>query len=145
MESFTNERALVQAARDHLDEWLYGARVGAYGTLFESEPPALTGAELALLDHIDSELSRQTGDGLWGADQYGIVAGSDRGPTEGPEVVCVYHPTIPDESVRGTGSLDESTRAEFNDVLWTYCELVTELLQEEFDAFREAAAAADEE
>jgi hypothetical protein len=134
------ERALLRRAQNRLEEWKFEARDRAYAELFGGGDAAVSEAELATLDRIDSELTRASGTGLWDADEYGIVAtGSfDRAP---PEVVCTYHPEIPFEGYRGEGSLSDETRDELNDVLWEYAERVAELVQAELTAFlREARA-----
>lgn len=133
----TTDRAVIREARARLDEWVFDARERAYAELFEGEAPVLTEEERGLLDRIDSDLARGTGSGLWGADEYGIVTG-DVLDTADPRVVCTYHPEIPSEGYRGAGSLSESTREEFNDVLWDYCERVADLLQADLDHFRRA-------
>lgn len=134
MVSSNAERETIRRARERLDEWTFGARDRAYAELFEGEGAALTDNELGLVDRIDSDLTRQGGAGLWGADQYGIVVGGAVEATE-PRVVCTYHPEIPYEGFRGEESLSEATREELNDVIWDYCERVTALIQDELDAF----------
>ena len=127
-------RTLLRRAREQLDAWTYEARDRAFTEFFEGPDRVLSDEELALLDRIDSDLTRRTGDGLWGGGEYGIVGG---GPVDedGPQVVCIYHPEIPYEGYRGEESLDEATREELNDVLWEYSERVASLIQEELDAF----------
>jgi hypothetical protein len=138
MAPVTASREDVRRARERLDSWTFDARDRAYSELFEGPDSALTDEELRMLDRVDSSLTRQEGDGLWGADEYGIVTGG-AGGREQPRVVCTYHPEIPYEAVRGEGSLDESTREEFNDVLWDYAERVAAILQADLDAFLRAA------
>jgi hypothetical protein len=133
----TAGKDLLRGARTRLDEWKIDARDRAYADLFEGPEAALSGEELRLLDRIDSELARRGGDGLWGSDEYGIVAGETLGTGE-PRVVCTYHPEIPLETVRGVGGLDESSRAAFNDVLWDYCERVAAVIQDDLDAYLRA-------
>lgn len=139
MPAFDDERALVRAAQQRLDDWLFEARSEAYEEFFGGDEPVLTDAELAELDRIDSELSRGEGDGLWGEDRYGVVSSDVLGEAE-PRVVCIYHPEIPGESYQGTGSLRESTREEYNDVLWAYAERVAEALQDRLEVFAEEQA-----
>jgi hypothetical protein len=134
----TVSRDLLREARARLEEWEADARERAYTDLFEGEDPALSAGELATLDRIDSDLARRGEGGLWGVDEYGIVAGETLG-TGQPRVVCTYHPEIPLETIRGTGSLDESTRAAFNDALWAYCERVAAAIQDDLDAFLRAS------
>lgn len=57
VEPFTT-RTLVRRARRHLDEWLYEVRSQAFAELFEGPDARLSDGELALLDRIDSALSR---------------------------------------------------------------------------------------
>lgn len=101
---------------------------------FEGEDAVVTREELALLDRIDAELTRTTGDGLWDADEYGIVA-TDEPDGDGPRVVCTYHPEITYEGFRGVESPDGATRAELDDVRWEYCEGVARVVQDRLDAF----------
>ncbi|HKL28066.1 MAG TPA: hypothetical protein VJ898_02245 [Natrialbaceae archaeon] len=128
------ERTLLRRAREQLDAWTYEARDRAYTEFFEGPDRVLSDEELALLDRIDSDLTRRTGDGLWGGGEYGIVDGG-ASDEDGAQVVCIYHPEIPYEGYRGEESLDESTREELNDVLWEYSERVASLIQAELDAF----------
>ena len=137
MTSPNTKREIVQRAREHLDEWTFTARDRAYTELFDGPDAVLTDEELRLLDRIDSALTRRDGGGVWGTDEYGIVAA---GPLDRePRAVCTYHPEIPYEGFRGAESLDETAREEFNDVLWDYCERVAAILQDELDAFLEAS------
>ncbi|WP_435346678.1 DUF7539 family protein [Haloarchaeobius sp. HRN-SO-5] len=133
MATSDTERERLRQAQTHLEGWKYEARDQAYSEFFEGPDAVLTGEELNLLDRIDSALVRQTGDGFWGADEYGIA------PTtiddEGPQVVCIYHPEIPYEGYRGEESLDDPTRDQLNDVLWEYAERVARLIQEELDDY----------
>jgi len=131
------ERQQLQHAREHLEEWKFDARDGAFTDLFEGSDAALTDEELRLLDTIDSDLTRQDGIGLWDADEYGIVAG-ETVDAEAPLVVCTYHPEIPYEGYRGEESLDEATRKELNDVLWNYCERVAEIILYDLKSFLES-------
>lgn len=129
-----DRRGLLRRARAHLEEWKFEGRAAVYAERFEGDDAVVTREELALLDRIDSELTRATGDGLWDADEYGIVT-TDEPDGDGPRVVCTYHPEIPYEGYRGAESLDEATRAELNDVLWEYCEGVASVVQDRLDAF----------
>ena len=134
----TTTREQVQRARERLDDWIADARNQAYADLFEGESAVLTESELRLLDAIDSDLTRRDGSGLWGADEYGIVVAGSLAVDE-PQVVCTYHPVIPYEGFRSDESLRGSTREEFNDVLWDYCERVTAIVQEALDSFLRSA------
>ncbi|MCU4926709.1 hypothetical protein OB905_12065 [Halobacteria archaeon AArc-dxtr1] len=138
MGSTAIDRQQVRRARDHLPKWISEARERAFVELFAGPDSAVTDGELAVLDAIDSDLTRQDGIGLWGADEYGIAAG-DRLNTDAPLVVCTYHPEIPYEGYRGTESLDEATREELNDVLWDYCERVADLVSAELATFLDSA------
>ncbi len=125
------QREQLRRAREHLEEWKYDARSRAYGELFEGEHAALSAEEMALLDSIDSALTRRTGNGLWDADEYGIVSGG----REAPEVICIYHPEIPSEGYPAEGDLEEATRERLNEVLWEYSEYVATVIQEDLQAF----------
>jgi hypothetical protein len=128
------DRETVRRARERLDEWTYDARDRAFSELFEGADAAVTEEELALLDRIDADLTRRGEVGLWGADEYGVVV-SGTPDAEELRVVCTYHPKIPFEGFRGEESLEESTREEFNDLLWDYCERVARHLQRDLEAF----------
>ncbi|WP_254272514.1 DUF7539 family protein [Haloarcula marina] len=128
-----SDRTQLRRVREQLDGWTYAARDSAYADLFEGASAVLTDEELALLDRIDADMVRRTGDGLWNADEYGIVTAG--GADDGPAVVCIAHPEIPYDGYRGEESLDEPTREQLNDVLWDYAERVTRYLQTELDAF----------
>ena len=135
-----NQRALLEQARQRLDEWRYVARDRAYSEMFEGPDAVLSDAELRQLDRIDSRLAREIGEGLWGADEYGIIQNGAAGNDLGFRVVCTSHPGIPYEGYRGLQSLDEATREQFNDVLWDYCRQVAEYIQDQLDEFvRESA------
>jgi hypothetical protein len=125
---------MVRHARERLPEWVTDARSQVYAELFEGEDAVLDEEELRLLDRIDSDLTRRDGDGIWGADEYGIVVEGSLDIDE-PQVVCTYHPEIPYEGFRGEESLRESTRRELNDVLWDYSERVSLLVQADLDEF----------
>ena len=131
----SNQRALLEQARQRLDEWRYVARDRAYSEMFERPGAVLSDAELRQLDRIDSRLAREIDEGLWGADEYGIIQNGAAGNDPGFRVVCTSHPGIPYEGYRGLQSLDEATREQFNDVLWDYCERVAALTQGELEAF----------
>lgn len=133
--SANRPRELLGRARRRLDEWTYEARERAYEELFEGEDPLLTEADLARLDRIDSELTRRDGQGLWGADEYGIVATGVLDEDSSPQVVCTYHPEVPEYAYQGAESLEEEVRREYDEALWTYCERVVENLQERLDSF----------
>lgn len=132
--SSAETREALRRARDELDGWTFEARDRAYSELFEGESAVVSDAELALLDSVDSALTRQTGTGLWGSDEYGVVA-PDSLAEDSPQVVCTYHPEIPYETIRGEESLDEATREQLNDVLWDYAERVAGYIQTELDVF----------
>jgi hypothetical protein len=136
----SNQRALLEQARQRLDEWRYVARDRAYSEMFERPGAVLSDAELRQLDRIDSRLAREIDEGLWGADEYGIIQNGAAGNDPGFRVVCTSHPGIPYEGYRGLQSLDEATREQFNDVLWDYCRQVAEYIQDQLDEFvRESA------
>lgn len=135
MDEFDNERDLVRAARDRLDEWLYVAREEAYRELFEGDEAALSEEELRRLDRLDSAASRETGDGIWGSDSYGIVHASAADEEDVPQVVCTYHPQLPQAGYGNLTGLDDDLRERFNEALWEYCERVAELVQEEVAEF----------
>lgn len=139
MVSSTTSREIVRRAREQLEDWKFDARDRAYTELFEGANAVLTDEELRLIDHIDSDLTRQGESGLWGADDYGIVVGGGL-EAEEAQVVCTYHPEIPYEGYRGERSLSESTREELNDVFWDYCERVAAFIQEDLDAFLRSTA-----
>lgn len=130
-----NQRALLEQARQRLDEWRYVARDRAYNEMFEGRDAVLSDAELNQLDQIDSRLAREAGEGIWGADEYGIIQNGAPGNDLGFRVVCTSHPGIPYEGYRGLQSLDEATREQFNDVLWGYCRQVAEYIQDQLDEF----------
>lgn len=135
-----NDRQLVRDVRDRLDEWVAGARAEAFEAFFAGEDAVLTEAELGDLDRIDSEMSRQNRDGLWGTDQYGIVASGVIDDEAPPAVVCVYHPEVPEDFVYdGPGGIDDETEERLNDALWDYCERVADLVQSDLDEYVEAA------
>lgn len=139
MSTANDRRELLQLARGRLDEWLYVAREEAHSDLFEGEDAILDAEELALLDRLDEDLTEWTGEGLWGADEYGIVETGAVNGEAGLRVVCTAHPQIPYEGYRGAESVDESTREELNDVVWEFCERVAENAQAELDRFVVAA------
>jgi len=141
MAASTTDRQVVRRASRRLDDWLYEARSRAFDDLFSGEDPRLSGEELSLLDRIDSELNRQGGDGIWGADRYGVLPGAAAGDEGRPRVVCVYHPEIPEDLPapvgRDPGALDDATEERLNDALWDYAERVAVYAQEDLDAFVE--------
>lgn len=131
------DRELLRRARDNLDGWIYAARDEAYHDLFTGDDAAVTPEERQLLDDIDSELSVNGDEGLWGADEYAIVRGH---PKNHPlSVVCTQHPEIPTEWSRGETSLTEPEREQFNDLLWDYCERIRRYVQDEVNEFVGAA------
>ena len=127
-------RESVRRAREHLEEWKFEARDRAYDERFDGPDAVVTDEELQLLDRIDSDLTRRSGEGLWDADEYAIVlaGGADAGDAR---VVCTYHPEIPYEGFRGEESLSEATREELNDVLWDYAERVATLVEADLETF----------
>jgi hypothetical protein len=130
------EQQLVAQLRENMGGWTYEARERAYGALFDGPSAAVSPDERQTLDAIDDDLSRRGTAGLWGADEYDLaLTGSSNG---GLRVVCTHHPEIPYDGFRGSKSLDEATREQFNDLLWDYCELVVDSLQEQVDAFVQA-------
>lgn len=132
------DRERLRRAREQLDAWTADARRQAYTELFEGSDARLSESDRRTLDRIDSALTREDGVGVWAADEYGIAASAQVGPDE-PTVVCVSHPELPFEGVRGAGSLSDSVRDRLNDALWDYAERVAELLQDDLDAYlREA-------
>ncbi|MBX0296248.1 DUF1708 domain-containing protein [Haloarcula nitratireducens] len=133
MSTIDTDRERLRRVREKLDHWQFDARDAAYEEFFGGENAAVTDEERRLLDEIDSTLVRQTGRGLWDADEYGVVAAGVAG--ENPQVVCIGHPEIPDEGYRDEDSLSESTRAELNDLLWEYAERVASRLQTDLDDF----------
>lgn len=136
MAELPDERQLVMRARSRLDEWTETARMEAYTELFQGDDPVLPPEEVQLLDAIDSAVERAGGDGVWGADQYGIhTAGASRSETP-LGVVCVYHPQITSDSVlRGGDDLDDETEERLNAALWTYSERVATLVEAKLDEF----------
>ncbi|WP_435320801.1 DUF7539 family protein [Haloarchaeobius sp. TZWSO28] len=134
MEPVLPDRSLLRRAREQLDRWVFDGRDRAFTDLFDGPDAVVTGTELHQLDRIDSALSRQTGLGIWGSDEYGIITGQDL--DEVPlRVVCTLHPEIPGEGYRGEHSLDEATRGQFNDVLFEYCERVAAYSQTDLERF----------
>lgn len=135
METFENERQLLRAVRDRLDGWLYEARSQAFTELFEGSDALLSEEELAVLDRIDSILSREEGRGLWNSDEYGIVPTGTLDEESTPHVVCTAHPQLPEQGYPREGSLDDDLRGTLNEALWEYCERVVELAQHELEEF----------
>lgn len=143
--SIENRKELVQAARDRLDDWLYDARRKAYNEMFAGEDAVLTEGEIRKLDWIDSEMHRESGEGLWGEAEYGIVQGEKVSEDGSPRVVCTYHPQIPESAYRGEGIPDRETREKLNDALWEYYDRVAEYLRIDLEDFlnRKGGAAED--
>ena len=141
MSAPTTDRQDVRRARRQLDEWLYDARSQAFDDLFCGDDARLGGEELALLDRIDSAMNRQGREGVWGTDQYGILAGSTVAEEGGPRVIPVYHPEVPEDfaylGVEVADPIDDATEERLNDALWDYAELVAVYAQEDLDAFLE--------
>ena len=115
MPQFENGQALLAALRERLDDWVSDARVEAYGELFEGPDAAVTEAELQALDRIDSRLSRERGEGLWGADSYGIAATGTLEEESTPQVVCTHHPQVPEYAVGRDADLDDGTHRELDE------------------------------
>lgn len=135
MPEFEDERELLDAVRDRLDGWVYSARSEAFRDLFEGPDAILDEAELQLLDEIDSRLTRREGQGIWGADEYGIVPTGTLDEESVPHVVCTKHPQLPEYGYPGDEALDNETRKRCNDALWEYCERVVELVQQDLEEF----------
>lgn len=129
MPEFDDARQLLSALCDHLDDWVFDARATAYDELFDERDPLLEEEALARLDRIDSRLSRERGEGLWGEDAYAIVPAGVIEEESAPHVVCTYYPQIPEWVPSGAPLVDEATRERLNDALWTYTERVVELVQ----------------
>lgn len=142
MPEFDDGRGLLQALRENLEEWVSAARVEAYEELFQGEDPLLTEDELALLDGIDSHLSRETGEGVWGTDEYGLVEAGLVDEERAPRVVCTYHPEVPQYVSRAYAPLDDPTREEMNEALWEYAERVADLVERDVEAFVQSSAVA---
>lgn len=121
------DRDRLRDARQKLEEWIAVAREDAYEDVFEGSEAEVDEADLRTLDRLDSELSRN-GDGIWGTDTYGVVAGGTREGASRPRVVCTYHPQIP-EAEPFARNVDDATTDRLNDALWTYCERVAEHAQ----------------
>lgn len=135
MATFENERQLLEAVRDRLDGWLYEAREQAFEELFEGPDARLSEEELKVLDRIDSNLSREEGQGLWNGDEYGIVSTGQLDEESTPHVVCTTHPRLPEQAYPRTGTIDDELRATLDDALWEYCERVVELTQQQLEEF----------
>jgi hypothetical protein len=132
-----DERQLVAQVSESIGGWTYEARERAYDALFDGPAAVVTPEERRRLDAIDADLSRRGDAGLWGTDEYELaVTGASNGHLR---VVCTHHPEIPYDGFRGSRSLDEATREQFNDLLWDYCELVVGTLQERVDEFVQSA------
>lgn len=135
MTAFTDGRALLGAVRSNLDEWLSAASEVAYTDLFEGDDAILTEDQLRVLDQLDSRLAREQGQGLWGADTYGIVQTGTPDEESVPHVVCTNHPQLPEHGFPGPETLDDDTRMALNEALWEYCERVVEHAQHELEGF----------
>jgi hypothetical protein len=136
MAEFPDERQLVLRARSQLDQWTSSARREVYTELFDGDDPILSPEEVQLLDALDSELERQGGDGVWGADQYGIHTAGTASSDTAFGVVCVYHPQITKDSVlRGADELDDETEERLNAALWNYSERVARRIEEKLHEF----------
>ncbi|WP_267643256.1 DUF7539 family protein [Haloarchaeobius amylolyticus] len=134
MELVLSDRSLLRRARDQLDGWVRNGRDRAFDDLFAGPNPTVPGARLALLDRIDAALPEQTGVGLWGTDEYGIITGYEVGDVPF-RVVCTRRPEIPASGYRGRDSIDEATRNDLNDVLYEYCERVASHAQADLERF----------
>lgn len=135
MVEFPHERALLEAVRSRLDEWVFEARERAYEDLFEGPDPRLSESELRQLDALDSRLTREEGRGLWGEDSYGIVQTGTMDEESTPQVVCTNHPQIPAFNYPGEDSIDEATRTALNEALWEYGERVVDYVQHDLEEF----------
>ena len=138
MVDFPDERRTVLAVRSRLDDWTTGARAEAYAELFGGEASALTAEELRTLDAVDSANERGGGDGIWGADRYGVHTGAPGGADGSIGIVCVHHPQITDDTVPDGGAVDgvdDETRERLNAALWRYSERVATLIGEELDTY----------
>jgi len=134
MPQFQTGRALLAALRERLDDWVSAARAEAYAEQFAGDDAAVTDAELRQIDRVDSWMSRERGRGLWGADEYGIVATGTLEEESTPHVVCTYHPQLPEYAL-GDEGLDDETREAIDEALWDYCERVVELVQADVEEF----------
>lgn len=135
MPRFENARQLLRAIDERLDGWVYEARSEAYDEHFEGPDATLSDEELARLDRIDSRLSREQGEGLWGEDAYAVVPAGAIEEESTPHVVCTYYPQIPEYVQRGDGWIGEDERGRLNRALWEYTERVVELVQERLESF----------
>lgn len=135
MSPYESETELLAAVRNRLDEWLFRAKEQAFAELFEGPDALLTEEELRLLDDVDSRLSRRRGQGVWNADDYGIVATGTLDEESTPHVVCTAHPRLPENGYPGDRSLDAEVRERLNDALWQYSQRVTELAQQDLEEF----------
>lgn len=135
MPRFENARQLLRAIDERLDGWVHEARSAAYSERFEGPDAALSDEELARLDRVDSRLSREHGEGLWGEDAYAVVPAGAIEEESTPHVVCTYYPQIPEYVLRGDAWIDEEERRRFNRALWEYAERVLELVQAELESF----------
>lgn len=134
--SSRDHRRHVREAREHLDEWVFEARDRAYDELFEGEDAVLDDEDVARLDWIDSRLSREEGRGLWGADEYAVLPASEPDLEDANvQVVCTYHPQVPEYAVRGESAIDDDTRERYNRALWDYAERVARLVEERMEAY----------
>lgn len=135
MTEFKNERELLEEVRERLDGWIYDARGKAFDERFDGPDASISGNELQLLDRIDSRLSRERGQGLWDADEYGIIQTGTLDEESTPRVVCTTHPEIPEDAYPGEETLDDDTRAKLNDALWEYCQRIVEIAQQQLEKF----------
>lgn len=142
MPAFETEQDLLRAVRNRLDGWLSDARVEAYEALFEGEDAILSASELRTLDQVDSRLSREEGQGLWGADKYGIIPTGTLDEESAPRVVCTNHPQVPADAYPGGDSLEDDTRSRLNDALWEYCQQIVERTQTRLEEFVWSSAVA---
>jgi len=114
---------------------VYEARGEAYDELFSGPDALLTDDELATVDRVDSRLTRERGEGVWGADEYAILPGGAMEEESTPHVVCTYYPQVPEYAPSGAPLIDGETRERFNDALWDYAERVVELVQARLESF----------
>ena len=97
--------------------------------------PLLSEAELNVLDRLDSELSREQGEGLWGTDEYGIVTAVPLEEASTSHAVGPYHSYIQENVQDEIAPIDDPLRKKFNDVLWKYSERVVGIVQQRVEGF----------
>jgi hypothetical protein len=120
---------------------VYDTRAAAFDATFGGPDAPLDEADLATLDRLDSAATRRTGEGVWGSDRYGVVAGDPTDSDPGFRVVCTYHPELPEEGYPGGDALDEDDRERYDAALWDYAERVAAGAQDRLEAFLADAGA----